>query len=436
MLEQSYKEVIMTCEGNLSVQPRLASLTPKSMESLNQLEASNSGEHRRGTTFFKTCFNGLNSLAGIGILSMPYAISEGGWLSFILLLIFAMICWYTAILLERCMTKHPLINSYPDIAEVAFGYRGRAVIAIFIYVELFLIAVELLIIEGDNLEKLFPNMKFKIGGLRIEGERGFILLASLVILPTTWLRSLGALAYVSFGGVLASSILIGCVLWVGVFDGVGFHQRGVLVNWEGLPTAMSLFAFCYCAHAVMPTICSSMNDRTQFSKVLMVCFVASTIIYGSIAILGYTMFGEELKSQITLNLPTKKISTKIAILTTVINPFTKYAVVITPIANAIEDKWLLCKRKPIAILIRTTIVVSSVLMALFIPFFGYIMAFIGAFMSVAISLLFPCLCYLKINKTARRFGLEMVIIIAILVIGTFIGIIGTYLSVKHIVTHL
>ncbi|RDX97509.1 Amino acid transporter AVT1J, partial [Mucuna pruriens] len=417
-------------------QPRLACL-PQNMDIQNQLEASNTEQHKKGTTFLKTCFNGINALTGIGILSMPYAVSHGGWLSFILLFIFAMICWYTSVLLERCMNKHPLIKSYPDIGQVAFGHRGKALIATFIYVELFLIAVELLILEGDNLEKLFPNMNFKVGDLRIEGKKGFVLLAALVILPTTWLRSLGVLAYVSFCGVVVSIILICCVAWVGEV-GVGFHERGHLVkwNWEGLVTVVSVFAFCYCAHAVTPTLINSMNDRSQFNKVLMVSFVTSTIIYGVIAVLGYTMFGGNLKSQITLNLPSKEISTKIAIYTTVINPLTKYAVLITPIANAVEDKWLLCNTKTISILIRTTIVVSTVFMALFMPFFGYILTFIGAFFSVTISLLFPCICYLKINKAARQFGLELIIIIAILIIGTFIGILGTYLSVKHIVNHL
>nr|KYP38699.1 Vacuolar amino acid transporter 1 [Cajanus cajan] len=406
------------------------------MESQSQLQVSNSEQHQKGTTFFKTCFNGINSLTGIGILSMPYAVSQGGWLSFILLLVFTMIFWYTALLLQRCMIKHPLIKSYPDIGEVAFGYKGRTVIAAFIYAELFLIAVELLILEGDNLAKLFPNMNLKLGGVRIEGRKSFVLLAALIILPTTWLRSMGALAYVSFGGVVVSIILIGCVAWVGEVDGVGFHERGQLVNWEGLPTAMSLYAFCYCAHAVMPTLINSMNDRSQFSKVLVVCFVTTTMIYGVIAVLGYTMFGDYLMSQITLNLPSKKLSTKIAIYTTLINPFTKYAVLITPIANAIEDRWLLCKRKSIAILVRTTIVVSTVVMALFMPFFGYIMELIGAFFSVTMSLLFPCLCYLQINKSVRQLGSELIIIIVILLIGTFIGIMGTYLSVKNIVNHL
>jgi vesicular inhibitory amino acid transporter len=164
--------------------------------------------------------------------------------------------------------------------------------------------------------------------------------------------------------------------------------------------------------------------------------VASTIIYGTIVVLGYMMFGEHLKSQITLNLPTNTISTKIAIYSTVINPFTKYAIEISPITIAIEDKWHLCMTRPISILVRTIIVASSVLVALYIPFFAYIMAFIGAFLSVAITLLFPCLCYLKINKVAKKFGLELIIIMGILIIGTFIGIQGTYNSVEKIVNQM
>ncbi|XP_057752727.1 amino acid transporter AVT1I-like [Arachis stenosperma] len=407
------------------------------MESQNhQVQVSySSGESLRGgTSFFKTCLNGLNALSGVGILSMPYAVSQGGWMSLILLLIVATVCWYTGLLLQRCMDAHPLIKSYPDIGKVAFGYKGRVVVAIFMYLELYLIAVEFLILEGDNLEKLFPNMNFKIAGLRIRGKAGFVLLTALVILPTTWLKSLGVLAYISVGGVVASLILIVCVVCVGEVDGIGFHQKGEIVNWKGLPSTVSLFAFCYCGHAVFPTLRNSMKDRTQFYKVLMVCFITSTITYGSMAIIGYKMFGEHVNSQVTLNLPTKKISTKIAIYTTLINPFTKYAVIITPITNAIEETLpLLYKGRPVVILIRTIIVLSTLLVALFIPFFAYVMAFIGAFLSVAGSWIFPCLCYLKMNKAAQKFGMELVIIIGILFTGSIIALVGTYISIIQII---
>ncbi|OMO58188.1 Integrase, catalytic core [Corchorus capsularis] len=204
-----------------------------------------------------------------GILSTSYALAQGGWLGLLLLFLVALVCWYTGLLLRRCMDIHPLIKTYPDIAQHAFGYKGRVIISVLIFDELYLVAVEFLILEGDNLKKMFPNMGYiTIAGLKIGARQAFVVLTSLVVLPTTWLKSLGLLAYVSAGGVLASLILVGCIFWVGAVDGVGFHENGVLHNWTRMPTAISIFTFCYCSHTVFPTLCGSMKDKRQFSKVI------------------------------------------------------------------------------------------------------------------------------------------------------------------------
>ncbi|OIT21820.1 PREDICTED: vacuolar amino acid transporter 1-like [Nicotiana attenuata] len=405
------------------------------IESQNQIPQP--VEPSKGTSFFRTCFNGVNALSGVGILSAPYALSEGGWLCLMILFLVAIVCCYTGFLLQRCMSVSPTIKTYPDIGEFAFGNKGRVVISIFMYLELYLVAVEFLILEGDNLQKLFPNANFHVGGLKIVGREVFVFLVALIILPTTWLRSLGLLAYVSAGGVLASIILVGAVFWVGEVDGVGFQQKGTLWRWSGLTTAVSMFTFCYCGHAVFPTLCNSMKDRSQFPKVLLLCFILSTITYGSMATMGYLMYGENLMSQVTLNLPTRKISSKIAIYTTLINPITKYALVVSPIATAIEDTFPFRKSKPMSYFIRTVLVISTVIVALAVPFFGYVMTFIGAFLGVSVSILFPCLCYLKIKKNyPRNFGIEVIFIGVILILGTCVAISGTYISLKNIMKHV
>ncbi|KAK8977242.1 hypothetical protein V6N11_021328 [Hibiscus sabdariffa] len=192
-----------------------------------------------GTNFLRTCFNGLNALSGVGILSIPYALAQGGWLSSVFLFLVAFLCWYTGLLLRRCMDAHPLIKTYPDIGEHAFGYKGRVIVSVFLYVELYLVAVEFLILEGDNMDKLFPNMAFKVAGMTIGGKQAFVILTSLVVLPTTWLKSLGLLAYFSAGGVLASFIIVICIFWIGAVDKVGFNESGVTLNWSGIPIAIS-----------------------------------------------------------------------------------------------------------------------------------------------------------------------------------------------------
>ncbi|KAG6426271.1 hypothetical protein SASPL_110492 [Salvia splendens] len=232
-------------------------------------------ESQSGASFMTTCFNGLSALTGIGVLSIPCALSQGGWLSFASLIVIAIICFYTALLMKRCMDSSSRIKSYPDIGEHAFGKKWSVLISVFIYLELFLLAVAFLIMEGDSLHKLFPHTNVCVWGKTIEGKPMFIILTALVMLPTTWLRDLSILAYVSAGGILASMIIIAMIVWIGAFENVGFHEKGTLWRYNGTPTAVSLYTFCYCGHAIFPTICNSMRDKTKFPKVLVVCFVMS-----------------------------------------------------------------------------------------------------------------------------------------------------------------
>ncbi|XP_038680972.1 amino acid transporter AVT1J-like [Tripterygium wilfordii] len=230
-----------------------------------------------------TNFGSLDTFsAGVGIPSIPFALSQGGWLGLVLLFLVTILSWCTGLLLQRCMNTDPLIRTYPDIGEQAFGYVGRTLVSVFMCLELYLVAMEFLILEGDNLFKLFPNTNFTISDVKIGGKQGFVMLTSLIILPTTWLRNLGVLAYVSAGRVLASIIVVACVFWAGTVEVVGFHEGDTLFNLTGIPTAISLFTFCYYGHAMFPTHCNSMNNRSQFSKVsdliIMQIFIHSKLL--------------------------------------------------------------------------------------------------------------------------------------------------------------
>ncbi|KAL1551034.1 amino acid transporter AVT1I-like isoform X3 [Salvia divinorum] len=120
---------------------------------------------------------------------------------------------------------------------------------------------------------------------------------------------------------------------------------------------------------------------------------------------------------------------------TLVIPITKYAIIISPIATALEDKFAR-DNNGLRYLVPTGLVACSAVIARSVPFFGYVMAFIGAFLSVSASILFPCLCYLKINQASRKWGLEHVAILVILVVGIFVAVTGTFVSVRDIVLHI
>ncbi|KAL1209823.1 Amino acid transporter AVT1C [Cardamine amara subsp. amara] len=396
----------------------------------------------RNSSYGQAVLNGLNVLCGVGILSTPYAAKEGGWLGLMILFIYGILSFYTGILLRYCLDSESDLETYPDIGQAAFGTTGRIFVSIVLYLELYACCVEYIILESDNLSSLYPNASLNIGGFELDARHLFALLTTLAVLPTVWLRDLSVLSYISAGGVVASVLVVLCLFWIGLVDEVGIHSKGTTLNLSTLPVAIGLYGYCYSGHAVFPNIYTSMAKPTQYPAVLLTCFGICTLMYASVAVMGYTMFGESTQSQFTLNLPQDLVATKIAVWTTVVNPFTKYpftyALTISPVAMSLEE--LIPSRHNnkshwYAIGIRTALVFSTLLVGLAIPFFGLVMSLIGSLLTMLVTLILPPACFLSIlrGKVTRS---QMMLCVLIIIVGAISSVIGSYSALSKIIQKL
>ncbi|XP_068668200.1 amino acid transporter AVT1D-like isoform X2 [Aristolochia californica] len=384
-------------------------------------------------SYAQSVFNGINVMCGVGLLSTPYAIKQGGWLGLLILFAFSLIACYTGVLLKRCLESNPALHTFPDIAQAAFGTPGRLVISILLYAELYAACVEFIILMGDNLSSVFPDVHVNLVGVFLNSHQLFSILATVAVLPTAWLRNLSFMSYLSAGGVIASVLVVLCLLWVGVIDGIGFHPSGTALDIANLPVALGLYGFCYAGHPLFPNIYLSMQNPADFPSVLLLSFIICTVLYSGVAITGFLMFGGAIESQFTLNMPTTFVASKIAVWTTVVNPLTKYALTITPVALSLEELLPLAwfKSHLVSILIRTTLVLSTLLVAITFPFFGFIMALIGSFITMIIALIFPCASYLKLLR-GKLSRIQIAVCCSIMTVGVFCSMVGTYSSVMKI----
>ncbi|KAF3649899.1 putative ycf20-like protein-like isoform 1 [Capsicum annuum] len=445
VLPSLHKPLIPQAEENRASQRRsshtLLPPLPSRRSAIKKFPDEKSVAHEftvsRQSSYGQGVLNGINVLCGVGILSTPYAVKEGGWAGLSILFIFGVLSYYTGILLRYCLDSQPGLETYPDIGQAAFGTVGRIIISIILYVELYSCCVEYIILEGDNLSALFPNAHLNLGGYQIDARHLFALLTTLAVLPTVWLRDLTVLSYISAGGVIASVMVVICLYWLGLVDHVGTQSKETVLNLSSLPVAIGLYGYCYSGHAVFPNIYTSLEKRSQFPAVLFTSFVIVTVLYAGAAVMGYMMFGDSAESQFTLNLPTDLVASKIAFWTTIVNPFTKYALTMAPVAMSLEE--LIpsnhAKSYMYSILIRTALVMSTLLVALKIPFFGFVMALIGSLFTMLVTLILPCACFLRILK-GKTSPIQVSACILIIIVGSISAVFGTYSALSKIIHSL
>lgn len=249
-------------------------------------------------------------------------------------------------------------------------------------------------------------------------EQQLTVLAFLVIMPTLWTTHLSLLSYFSIIGILSSLFCLYTLFYVGfAIDtsatdytiGSLLHPQPleIVADTERIPLAIGLTMVAFGGHSVFPSICSSMADRKEYPKVLNVAYFIVCLVYGAIELGGYLMFGVHTTKEITLNLIAvfPGSLTRLVIWTIALNPMSKIAITITPIALALEEFVLTPaemsapssrRTKVFRAFLRTIIGVATLFCALFVPHFARVTSFLGAFFAMLASVFLPCVCYIKL----------------------------------------
>lgn len=363
----------------------------------------------------QTIFNSINVLIGIGLLALPLGLKYSGWIiGLTMLIIFAAGTFCTAELLSRCLDTDPTLMSYADLGYAAFGNKGRALISCLFTLDLLGCGVSLIILFGDSLNALFPS--YSVTFFKIVG---FFVVTPPVFLP------LSVLSNISLLGIIST---IGTVL---VVAGCGFYREtspGSLI--ETMPThlwpkdfksfclSIGLLSACWGGHAVFPNLKTDMRHPHKFKDCLKSTYKITAITDIFTAVIGFLMFGDTVKDEITKNLLLLEgypnfvyglisaLMTIIPIAKTPLNarPIISVLDVLTNVQNA-EAKYEGTRLKMaygVQNLNSLLVNVVFVLIAIWFPQFDKLIAFLGAGLVFFICLILPCLFYLRICKVTIK----------------------------------
>lgn len=277
----------------------------------------------------------------MGILSLPLALSYAGMpLGIILFIIAGLITNYTGKLLHKIMMSDPSLATYADIGRLAFGEKSRVAVTLLFCSELWAVSVALLVLFGDSIAAVLPAHTPLPGWLL--KVAGFA-----VVLPTCFMP-MRLLSPISLVGIFTTCSLL---LIVFVNGSVKTHSPGSLwqpmpdsldftPQWGKLPLAFGLIMSGFSSHPIIPSLVRDMRQPERFPRMLDTAYVIATILYLSMGIAGYLMFGRAVSDEITQDLAGVKEyprwTTHLAVGLIAAVSVSKFALALRPVQTTVE----------------------------------------------------------------------------------------------------
>ena len=111
------------------------------------------------STAAQTIFNSINTLIGIGILSLPLGFKMSGWLfGSLLLVVSAFLTNTTAKYLGKILYRHQELMTYGDIAYAYGGKYFLYLVTLFFVIDLFGASLTLIILFADSFTIVWPHV--------------------------------------------------------------------------------------------------------------------------------------------------------------------------------------------------------------------------------------------------------------------------------------
>lgn len=388
-------------------------------------------------SFSKAAFTLLCQLMGGSDLSLPYAVSQGGIPVLTLLIILPFLCSYTALVIIKCMyksdpvtrKKERLRSSYSDLSEACWGKFGRKLTFFLHSLILIMVSSLYLVLCGSFLAHAFARLQLP--------QRIWTAIGALVIFPLVLLKSLSRLAWVSIVGVVAiviPMVIMLCYSFANVEEWDAKHL--VSSHAEGIAVGFNIVIFTYGGHAVLPRVEKGMANPQKFYKVILYNYMSGAIFKFSLALVAYLIFTSSTQQLVTNNLPqgvwTIIVSCSLGLKVLCSYPFIMY-VVCDEVERALPHYCCLLVLPPRAryFCIRFGLVLVTLCLALLVPEFGTLVAFVG---SIGASMFVFCLPGLY-NLLLRRMEVrifEKVFDVFVIVFGLCSCVFGVYFTSKAV----
>ncbi|KAJ1962034.1 hypothetical protein GGI12_002895 [Dipsacomyces acuminosporus] len=258
--------------------------------------------HSKGSAT-ETFFHIVCIMAGTGILQLPYALKEGGWIGLFYIMLAGVIAAYSGNMLIKCLyyKQGTRLRSYTDIAEAAFGLYGRRAFRVIKDLNLLGIVGIFIVLAGTNINALLEEPGSGSLGIRFWISISAVLVWAVIVLA----KEIHDIYIFSIFGTLTAVVTVVIIIWVGASDVSSYKDRPLtkLLDVGMLPLSLASICFSFGGSPNWPDIEASMESPEKWGKALSSAVAFIVFIYLCVAAIGYGVYGDNVRSPILLSLP-------------------------------------------------------------------------------------------------------------------------------------
>ena len=384
-------------------------------------------------SIWKSVFNIVNFIEGIGFLALPYAVKEGGIVIIVAFFIVPVCLWYTGKVFIECFydtnEKQRRVrarSTVKELGEILFPKYGGYLVTAFLLLDLFLVSVSYLVICGSLMSHALPSVPLTV--------IAWTCIAGVAVFPTTFLKSLSDIAWLSFVSVIALISVLISVVWYGAKH-MDEWDLDTILFWdsEGVSIGLPILIYGYGALPILPSVEESMREKHRFSLALALAYVVNILMKIVFSVFAFLSFGSDTNQIILNNLPEGPFRMSISFVF-VSSCLLSYALPLRQVFDLLQTSEVFqntFSKMPIfgSFLLRVIVVLSTVLAAILAPKFALVVSFAGSIISSLYSYIFPCALQLKM-KFQQLKPYEVFVDLLLIVIGTVVLIFGVIFSGK------
>ncbi|EDO49604.1 predicted protein, partial [Nematostella vectensis] len=372
-------------------------------------------------------WNICNTIQGLPILAIPYAVRNGGYVAICALMVIAIASNYTAQTIVSCLYERPapgdksgkrkrVRESFVDIGRAFSPKFGHHLVLVTEIAQLLFLAAVYPRMVGRMLAKSFPSTDISCMLWTLFGGIAFI--------PNIFLQNLSQVAWTSIITVLSAKVIFIAVFTYSAMQ-YQMWELASLDNFEihTFPSALGILVASYLSQPFVPVIEGSMRKKEHFNLLMNIAYTSMTVLNIIIGVVAYISFRPNTAEVITNSLPEGSFRRTINVMASLL-VFTSYTLPMFTIFDIIQNAKLPCirhnfgasVRDPDVVAFRFSLVSASIAMAALVPRFTYMLALVGSIAGISLEFIFPSLFHVKIYFSSLSWW-EIAVDVSVLSLG-------------------